>query len=205
MSPGEFYNELKGWQTGIGSMLGFVALMMAALWNFRLNRRRDAALRAEEALSVATALYGEILMLRKEIGTIATVVAKNELNPLRKLDKHFLKEYPLSEPLLYKALASKIGLLSSDLVVSITAFHKDLQEAKTGLPLLIENPQRKTTYSAVEFLLPARNVIENIRPTLEKIEHMASILKPVENIDLDSIEIVINREEEIMNHGDVKR
>ena len=31
-------------------MLGFVALMVAALWNFRLNRKRDAALRADEAV-----------------------------------------------------------------------------------------------------------------------------------------------------------
>ena len=50
MVPSEFYSELKGWQTAIGSLLGFIALMVAALWNFRLNRRRDAALRADEAL-----------------------------------------------------------------------------------------------------------------------------------------------------------
>lgn len=154
MSPGEFYSELKGWQTGIGSMFGFVALMAAALWNFHLNRRRDAALRTEEALSVATALYGEILMLRKEIGTIASVVADVELEHFRKLDKHFLKAYPLSDPLLYKALAPKIGLLSSDLVISITAFHKDLQEAKTGLPLLIPDSRRGYSYSSVEFFDP---------------------------------------------------
>lgn len=31
------YGELKSWQTGIGALLGFVALMVAALWNFHLR------------------------------------------------------------------------------------------------------------------------------------------------------------------------
>ena len=117
MSPGEFYNELKGWQTGISSMFGFGALIVAALWNFSLNRRRDAALRDEEALSVATALYGEILLLRKEVGQLARVVANIEINKSREFDEHFLEAHPLSEPLLYKALAPKIGLLSPEWLI----------------------------------------------------------------------------------------
>lgn len=36
-----WYQELKTWQTGIGALLGFTALMSAALWNFHLNRVRD--------------------------------------------------------------------------------------------------------------------------------------------------------------------
>jgi hypothetical protein len=30
------YEELKSWQAAIGSLLGFLALMVAALWNFRI-------------------------------------------------------------------------------------------------------------------------------------------------------------------------
>jgi hypothetical protein len=70
-----FYEELKGWQGGIGSLLGFLALIVGALWNFRLNRRRDAALRAEEVVSVAAALYGEIVLLRIEAAGLARAVA----------------------------------------------------------------------------------------------------------------------------------
>jgi len=32
-----FYSELKGWQGGIGSLLEFIALIVGALWNFRLS------------------------------------------------------------------------------------------------------------------------------------------------------------------------
>ncbi len=196
MSPGEFYSELKGWQTGIGSMLGFAALMIAALWNFSLNRRRDAALRNEEALSVATALYGEILLLRKEAGKLARTVAGIEMHHSLKFDEHFLEAHPLSEPLLYKALAPKIGLLSPDLIVSITEFHKDFQEAKMSMPLLVDKPERKYGYSVLEVLVPARNAVVNIQHTLDKIERMASISKVAENIDLGDTEIVIEMEED---------
>jgi len=53
-----YYQELKTWQTGLGALLGFVALMIAALWNFRLNRQRDADLRRDEARAVAAAING---------------------------------------------------------------------------------------------------------------------------------------------------
>ena len=201
MSFSELGNELKGWQTGIGSMLGFVAFMVAALWNFRLNRKRDAALRADEALSVAAALYGEILLLRKEVGRLARTVANVKLNEGRhsstvKFDDHFLEAHSLSEPLLYKALAPKIGLLSAELITAITEFHKNFQEAKVSLPLLIDKPGRKHGYGASVVLIPAWNAVKNIEPTLRKIEHMALVLRPAENIDLGLAEDVIEMEED---------
>ena len=194
MSAGEFYNELKGWQTAISSILGFGALIVAALWNFNLNRRRDAELRKEEALSVATALYGEILLLRKEVGFLARAVANFDVQ-MASVDKRFLDAYPLSDPLLYKALAPKIGLLSPDVIIGITEFHANLREAKISLPLLIDNPERKSGYSVLQFLIPARDAVKDIQPTLDKIEGMAPILKAAENIALGHAEAVIEREE----------
>jgi hypothetical protein len=196
MSPSDFYNELKGWQTGISSMLGFLALSWAALYNFKLNRRRDVALKDEETLSVATALYGEILLLRKEVGHLAKVVANVENYHVLTFDEYFLEAHPLSEPLLYKALATKIGLLSTDLILGITEVHQNLQEAKNSLPLLVKKPERGYGHSVLTFLIPARDAVKNIQLTLDKIERMAKILKAAENIDLGDAENVINREEE---------
>src|SRR5688572_21201123 len=68
-------DELRGGQTAIGSFFGFVALMTGALWNFHLNRKRDEALRKDERVSVAAALYGEILLLRKAAAHLALVIA----------------------------------------------------------------------------------------------------------------------------------
>ena len=205
MSPIEFSNELKGWQTGIGALLGFLALIVGALWNFHLNRRRDAALRAEEALSVAAALYGEILLLRKEVGRLARAVANVHVNggttrnPIVKFDEHFLEAHSLSEPLLYKALAPKIGLLSSDLILYITEFHQKFQEARMSLPLLVDKPGRKYGYSVATVLVPARDAVKNIQPALKKIERMASVSRPADDVDLGQTEDVIEMEEEFLN------
>ena len=84
------YAELKGWQSGIAALLGFIALIVGALFNFKLNRRRDDALRREEMLSVAIAIYGEILMLRTEVARLAVFVSHimrlAEMNSARNSD-----------------------------------------------------------------------------------------------------------------------
>ena len=196
MSLGAIYNELKGWQTGISSIFGFGALIVAALWNFNLNRRRDTELRGEEALSVATALYGEILLLRKEVASIAKTVASMEMSHRRKVDKQFLEAHPLSDALLYKALAPKIGLLNPDLIIGITEFHQAFQEVKNSLPLLLDKPDRQYSYSSLTVLILARNAVRNIQPTLSKIEGLALISKSAENIDLGDVDDVIEIEQE---------
>ncbi len=69
----EWYAELKSWQSGIAAILGFIALIVGALFNFRLNRRRDAGLRNDGTLGVAAALYGEILLMRERMALMAKV------------------------------------------------------------------------------------------------------------------------------------
>src|SRR5689334_19002935 len=100
------YQELKTWQTAIGAFFGFIALMSGALFNFYLNRRRDAQLRQDESLSVTAALYGEIVLLRKEAARLAQGVAQayvdrgTQRNPVIKFNAHFIESHPLSEPML---------------------------------------------------------------------------------------------------------
>ena len=100
------YAEAKQWQTGIGALLGFLALMGAALFNFYLNRRRDARLQREEMVSVAAALYGEILLLRKELALLASAARQVEENPMFRSINDLLVYTP-SEPVLYPDLADK--------------------------------------------------------------------------------------------------
>jgi membrane-bound ClpP family serine protease len=70
-----WYLELKGWQSGIAALLGFIALVVGALINFSLNRRRDKALGRDEAQAVAAALYGEILSVRERLALLAKVLS----------------------------------------------------------------------------------------------------------------------------------
>ena len=123
------YDELKGWQAALGAalgaVLGIVALILAAQRHFRLNRRRDKELKDEEAQSVMAALYGEILILRNEVARLANgvaIVSRNrgvEANAVIQLNQHFVDSHTVSEPLLYKMLASKLGLLNVDTMMAI--------------------------------------------------------------------------------------
>ena len=47
-----------------GSTIGFLALLAGAMFNARLNRRRDDRLRDQDRTSLATALYAELKQFR---------------------------------------------------------------------------------------------------------------------------------------------
>jgi hypothetical protein len=111
------YQEAKQWQAGIAALVGFLGLIVAALWNFHLNRRRDARIRAQETRTVASALYGEILLLRNELAALAEFVAQT--NQMSEADKSF---YTPSSLILYPALAEKVGLLPANLLLGMTKF-----------------------------------------------------------------------------------
>jgi hypothetical protein len=151
---GGFYAEIKSWQSAIGSGFGFLALLAGALLNAHLNRRRDNRLRGEEAQSVAAALYGEIMLLREELARLAKTVAGLEARRSLKVDEQFLEAFELPEPLLYKAIASKIGLLDAELVIAITQFYSNFQQVKAWLPLLVERPDREYSYPTSFVLQP---------------------------------------------------
>ncbi len=61
----------------------------------------------------------------------------------------------------------------------------------------MDKPQRKYGYVASTFLVPARNAVQDIKPTLDKIERMAPVLRAAENIDLGYVEHVIEMDEEL--------
>lgn len=194
------YQELRGWQTGLGSLLGFIALMSAALWNFHLNRIRDSRLRADEVRSIAAALYGEIILLREEIASLARIVAKLESRAERaRVDAHFIKSHPLPEPILYPALASKIGMLDSKLVLAVTEFYRNLQHVKTALPLLVEDVGRTYNFSSLVLLEPASRAVNNINPALRSIESLCKISTSVETPDLGMTEDIVESELQLFN------
>ena len=191
------YEELKEWQAVLGAVLGFLALIFAAQWHFRLNRRRDKELKSEEALSVMAALYGEILVLRNEAALLARGVAQTRVDPSIKLNQHFVDSHYLSKPLLYAALASKLGRLSADIVLAIIKFHNNFETARSWLPLLVDDKTRGYQHSVLTVLVPARSAVREIIPTLRQMEHVLSILEPASDPDMGMTDIIIEMEEQI--------
>ncbi|MBW4331575.1 hypothetical protein KY084_11915 [Stakelama sp. CBK3Z-3] len=122
----DFLQELKGWQPLIGTVLGFGALTWGALYNYRLGRKRDDAIREREALAVALALYSEIGLIINELARLANAVGGWYLRFGPSGDNvpaHFSDSFVFPEPTLFKALAPKTGMLSPDVLLLVTRFY----------------------------------------------------------------------------------
>jgi hypothetical protein len=98
---------------------------------------------------------------------------RNEINCSGSLWRNFLRaavrqafseSHTLPDPTLYKGLAPKVGLLSSDLVLAITAFHEKYEEVRTWLPLMVEDRERKFSYSPTYILGPLVMLSETSSP-----------------------------------------
>jgi hypothetical protein len=199
MSLADLYTELKSWQTGIGAAFGFVALMLGALFNFHLNRRRDAALRRDESLAVATALYSEILLLREEAARLAKIIAAMRFrDDDRDVTEQFVADHMPRDSILYVELAAKLGILPPDYVLAITRFHRDYQNARDGLKLMIDKG-RGYHFSVLTVLNPAKRAVLDIRPILRKIEAEAGIKIAAPDPDLGHTEDIIDMENEYFN------
>ena len=147
MEWANLYNELKGWQNGLGAVIGFFALMAAALWNFQLNRKRDKQIRAEESNAVLSALYGEILFLRSETANLARIVARRETRGDGEYDEQFVADYRPPDAVVFPAIISKLGLLQPQALLGIIKFYADYGQTRRNLELLL--PRKGFHYSPI--------------------------------------------------------
>ena len=189
--------ELKNWQTGLGALIGLVSLAFVAWYNFHLNRRRDRNLREAEAKSVAAAIYSEIILLRGQLALLAKIVANFENN-----DRDFVDlradVYRPSAPVIFPCLAGKLGTLDPDLVVGISKFFSDLEEATRNIDVLtVSNDGPR--FSCTIVLRPAVAGVQDVRPFLKKMQDMLGLAETKEP-DLGLAEAVIELWEERFRH-----
>jgi hypothetical protein len=187
----DWYSELKGWQTGIGALLGFGAIIAGALYNAHLNRKRDARLRSDEVIAVASALYGEIVIVRQGVARMANAVAQRyEENGTRNIggndpfDRHFLDGIALQPLRLYPSLAGKVGMLPSQISLEIVRFYARVEEAQTWLPRLQRDAERGFKYSVSYVLDPAIDAVTGVLPALTAIEDLARIEERIGTPDI---------------------
>lgn len=173
-----FYQELKGWQAAIGSILGFIGLILAALANAHLNRKRDDRLRDAEAITLALSLYGEIILLRNNIAAIASGLGAWFIDRGvhgNDLPDYYREIFPVREATLYNALATKLGLLAPDILLPITKFYSDYDAAIGHLPKLFANDDRTVSYGPEWVIAPAISAVEDVENGLRRIERLGGI------------------------------
>jgi len=200
----EIYAELKGWQPVIGAVLGFGALTWGALYNFRLGRRRDDAIRAKEALSVALGLYAEINLISVELTKLSNAIGRWYLrtgHSGQSVPAHFSESFVLPEATLFKALAPKIGMLDPDVLMPIVRFYGHYGEAVAYFPKILEKTEDSAITYGVEWVLgPAIAAIDGVQSALREIEQLGEIAVPMAEPDLKKAREAQKLEEDMHPH-----
>jgi hypothetical protein len=112
--------------------------------------------------------------VRDELAQLARAVANYEINgrALRDVDQF---SYAPSIPLLYPALAPKLGLLPSELLLGITKFYANVEGARRGLETYYRTQDDSPHYLSDVVLVDAVAGVDDVKPVLRTIEQLASI------------------------------
>lgn len=178
MAIANFVEGVKDWQPLLGALLGFGALTFGALYNYKLGRKRDDAIRDKEALSVALGLYSEINIISKELATLANSVGGWYLRSGvygYDLPKHYTGNFVLPEPTLFRALAAKVGMLPPEILMPITRFYGFYGEVVGHFPKILEDNEHRISYGVEWVLDPAISAIEGVQSALREIEKIGNI------------------------------
>jgi hypothetical protein len=120
-----------------GSSIALLALLAGALLNAHLNRKRDDAVRADEAASVAAALKGELSSLNDFLITNA--------EGIRKLKDDFIIPDLSVTIRILPAMLPKFGLLNSNTVQEVIVAYVAIEGYGDQLILLGGKKERSIT------------------------------------------------------------
>jgi hypothetical protein len=116
-----------------GSFFGLVALLLGALFNAHLNRRRDDRIREEDQRAVATALRAELEGLRRTLSDAAeTVSQEGYLQPDEQVQVPDLAQSIRIMP----EVISKLGLLDETIISAVVDAYGMVEEYSAKLLLL---------------------------------------------------------------------
>lgn len=112
-----------------GSSLGLVALLLGALFNARLNRRRDNELRDADRLGLASALYAELKSIHRALVENAQYLTDKPPDS----DGGFMVPGPSIKIL--PEILPKIGLLRADTIRKVMDAYAMAEQYLEGLIL----------------------------------------------------------------------
>jgi hypothetical protein len=96
--------------TAIGSSIGLIAILVGALWNSHLTRKRDRTMREEEVRAISNAIGAEMSsVLELNMGKMT------QLEPGIVRSTEILIALGPSEPVVWPKLCDKVGWLEADL------------------------------------------------------------------------------------------
>jgi hypothetical protein len=148
-----------------GSSLGLIALLLGALFNARLNRRRDNDLRDAERIAIASALHAELQGMHHQL--------VKDVENLKELPLH--KGYLVPKPLIkiLPEVLPKIGLLRSNTVHAVIEAY-GVMEQYVGDLILIGGKERSDMPDTRQMVCVSGNDSKSIA---EFTEQRAEVIK----------------------------
>lgn len=145
----------KDWQSGIGATLGLIAILLGALFNAGLNRRRDKALRREESQAIATALAAEveanIIILKNMEKKAVSLVKRSKISTQDVYEyRYWVMRPPMKDT--FRSVGEQIGLLPITLVKRVVAFYVMLETGNERFVDVETKNMEKTKNQDVEDL-----------------------------------------------------
>lgn len=162
-----------------GSFLGLLAILIGALFNAYLNRRRDDRLRLEEKRGVATALVAELsaksVSLRENVKTIDKF-GKDDTGFSPDISQHIE---------IWNELAGKITHFNKETIIAIIGAYTMIGEYGERLSILDARIYEKAPPGRRIFVLPQGseqpNALKSIKIVMERtaviIDHAIELLE----------------------------
>ena len=139
-----------------------------------------------------------MILLREQLALLARVVAHVHMR-----DQNFrdfrTDVYRPSKPVIFSNLSGKPGQLDPDLIIGISKFFSDLEEASRGLDV-ISAERDGPSYSCLIVLRPFVSGVQEVQPILTMLQHMLG-MPGVEEPNVGNTEAVIEVEEESFNRN----
>jgi hypothetical protein len=146
-----------------GSCIGLIALLLGALFNAHLNRRRDERLRNEDRRALAAAL-------KAELDGIATSLEMNTEELKKKISDFAVPNIAHSIRVL-PALLSKIGLLDTEIIRKVISSHIVIEQYVEHLTLrggIISGPRQSPNRRLILMTKDKTGVVISLNESISK-------------------------------------
>lgn len=152
-----------------GSSLGLIALLIGALFNARLNRKRDDRIRDQEAKAIRTALKAELS------GVYDSLVRNFEMLEQTPPTGDFTVPDPAHSVRVIPVLLPKIGLLDEETIRATLDVYVSLDQYAEGMLLMGGQIMKNNREGRILIAMPGK-CVKQVAGTNR---NMAEMLKPV--------------------------
>lgn len=131
------WEDWRFWQIVVTGALAFLGFTIGTWVKYYFDRRRDRGLRDDSARALATALYGEVTAIRSAAESTLQAIDQFIERDVRLTPETLLRMY-IPETPIYDRLVEHVGLLRSDIVLTVVPVYSKIVSIREGAKMVKE-------------------------------------------------------------------